>query len=122
MSLQREVLFPHDPDRIVELADMFRLMADATRLRIILLCLEKAQSVGAIAQVLEVSPSLVSHHLRLLRASRLIQATRQGQHVFYLVSDEHVRRMLGDMSDHLTEDFCDIDPDSTSVSPPDPKS
>jgi ArsR family transcriptional regulator len=56
------------------------------------------------AQRLNLSPSLVSHHLRLLRAARLLQAERQGRQVFYQVTDEHVLRTLGDMVDHVAEE------------------
>lgn len=90
-------------DQSAELADVFRLMADPTRLRIILFCLDAPKSVSVIAEALKLSPSLVSHHLRLLRASRLIQARREGNRVFYMVTDEHIRRTLTDMVDHVAE-------------------
>ena len=91
-------------EEVHELAEMFRLMSDPSRLRIILTCLTDQVSVGDMAQRLGFTPSLVSHHLRLLRAARLLQAERQGRQVFYQVTDEHVRRMLGNMVDHVAED------------------
>jgi ArsR family transcriptional regulator len=91
-------------DETIELADLFRLMADPTRLRLTLMCLRQAHSVGVMADTLGLSASLVSHHLRLLRASRLIQAQRRGNRVYYLVTDEHIRRMLSDMVDHVAEE------------------
>ena len=91
-------------DQIYELAEMFRLMSDPSRLRIVLSCLSEQVSVGEMANRLRLSPSLVSHHLRLLRAARLLQAERQGRQVFYQVTDEHVLRMLGDMVDHVAEE------------------
>ena len=81
-------------DQTTELADMFRLMSDPSRLRIILACLETPVSVGDMANQLGLSASLVSHHLRLLRAGRLLQAERRGNRVFYLITDEHIRRVL----------------------------
>jgi len=60
--------------------------------------------VGDMADRLGLSGSLVSHHLRLLRAARLLQAERRGRQVFYVVGDAHVRSMLTDMSDHVTEE------------------
>ncbi|HYD30098.1 MAG TPA: metalloregulator ArsR/SmtB family transcription factor [Azospirillaceae bacterium] len=90
-------------DRVAEMADMFRLMSDPSRLRIILACLETPASVGDMAQTLGLSASLVSHHLRLLRAGRLIQAERRGNRVYYLITDEHIRRVLSDMVDHVAE-------------------
>ncbi len=90
-------------DQTAELADVFRLMADPTRLRIILFCLDHPKSVSVMAESLKLSASLVSHHLRLLRASRLIQSRREGNRVFYMVTDEHIRRTLTDMVDHVAE-------------------
>lgn len=90
-------------DQVTELTDMFRLMSDPSRLRIILACLHTPVAVGDIAQTLGLSASLVSHHLRLLRAGRLIQAERRGNRVFYLITDEHIRRVLSDMVDHISE-------------------
>jgi len=91
-------------DEVVELAEMFRLMSDPTRLKIILACLDEPASVGAMAERLDISPSLVSHHLRLLRAARLLQADRRGRMVFYVVGDPHIRSMLTDMADHVAEE------------------
>ncbi len=98
-------------DQTAELADMFRLMADPSRLRITLFCLDAPKSVGVMAEELHLSASLVSHHLRLLRASRLIQADRRGNRVFYTVTDEHIRRMLTDMVDHVAEEHAELDSD-----------
>ena len=91
-------------DAVYELAEVFRLMSDPSRLRIILSCLNEQVSVSDMANRLGLTPSLVSHHLRLLRAARLLTADRQGRQVFYQVTDEHVRRMLGNMVDHVAED------------------
>ena len=90
-------------DQVVELAEMFRLMSDPTRLRIILACLDAPVSVGDMAEGLGLSASLVSHHLRLLRAARLLQADRRGRQVFYVVGDSHIRSMLTDLVDHGAE-------------------
>src|SRR3954451_13056428 len=90
-------------DQVVELAEMFRLMSDPTRLKIILACLDAPAAVGEMAERLGISASLVSHHLRLLRAARLLQADRRGRQVFYAVQDEHIRSMLSDMVDHVAE-------------------
>jgi DNA-binding transcriptional ArsR family regulator len=61
------------------------------------------------ANQLGLSASLVSHHLRLLRAGRLIQAERRGNRVFYLITDEHIRRVLSDMVDHVAESVPDLE-------------
>lgn len=96
-------------DQVVELAEMFRLMSDPTRLRIILACLDEPAPVGEMAERIGISGSLASHHLRLLRAARLLQAERRGRQVFYAVSDGHVRSMLSDMVDHVSEDAAEPD-------------
>jgi DNA-binding transcriptional ArsR family regulator len=88
---------------VAELADMFRLLGEATRLRIVLACLGGPIAVGDIATQLDLSASLVSHHLRLLRAARLVQAERQGKQVFYAAADQHVSGMLADMLEHIAE-------------------
>ena len=59
-------------DQVVELAEMFRLMSDPTRLKIILACLDDPAAVGEMADRLAISASLVSHHLRLLRDARVL--------------------------------------------------
>lgn len=91
-------------DLVVELAETFRLMSDPTRLKIIIACLDAPAAVGEMAERLGISASLVSHHLRLLRAARLLQADRRGRQVFYVVGDEHIRSMLTDMVDHVSEE------------------
>lgn len=94
---------------VAELADMFRLLGDTTRLRIVLACLGDPISVGDIAGQLELSPSLVSHHLRLLRAARVVKADRQGKQVFYAAADQHVSGVLADMLEHIAEPHPDAD-------------
>jgi ArsR family transcriptional regulator, lead/cadmium/zinc/bismuth-responsive transcriptional repressor len=90
-------------DQTHELADMFRLMGDHSRLRIVLQCLEGPTAVGEIAERLGLSPSLVSHHLRLLRAARIVRAEREGKHVYYSAADAHISGVLRDMMEHLVE-------------------
>jgi DNA-binding transcriptional ArsR family regulator len=94
---------------VAELADMFRLLGDTTRLRIVLACLDDPISVGDIAGQLQLSPSLVSHHLRLLRAARVVKADRQGKQVFYAAADQHVSGVLADMLEHIAEPHLDAD-------------
>lgn len=90
-------------EEITELADIFRLMGDPSRLRIVLTCLYGPVSVNEIAEFLGLSQSLVSHHLRLLRAARILKAERRGKQVFYTAADDHVRGVLEDMVEHISE-------------------
>lgn len=92
-----------DRSPIGPLAEMFRLLGDPTRLRIVLACLDGPIPVGRIAAQLDLSPSLVSHHLRLLRAARLVRSERAGKSVLYEAADAHVRSVILDMLEHVGE-------------------
>ena len=91
-------------DQALQLAETFHLLGDANRLRLVCACLDGGVSVQALAERLGLSPSLASHHLRLLRAARLMRTERQGKRVFYHVADDHIRRVLEDMIEHLQEE------------------
>ncbi len=93
-----------DDDRAPELADLFRLLGDPSRLRIVIACRDAPVAVSAIAEGLGLSLSLVSHHLRLLRAARLVRGLREGKQIFYQVADHHVRGMITDMLEHIAEE------------------
>lgn len=86
------------------LAETFRLLGDRSRLRILASCLDGPRSVGDIAESLDLSQTLVSHHLRLLRGARLVKGERQSRQVFYALADDHVSDMLRDMIQHVGED------------------
>ena len=64
-------------------------------------------SVGDIADRLDLSLSLVSHHLRLLRGARLVRGERQAKQIFYEIADQHVSQVLQDMTTHISEDHTD---------------
>lgn len=89
------------------LAETFRLLGDPTRLRILFFCLDAPRSVGDIAASLDLSQSLVSHHLRLLRGARLVRGNRQAKQIFYELADKHVSDMLVDMAHHVCEEHSD---------------
>lgn len=98
-----ELINTSDASLIEQLADLFSLMGDATRLRIIMTCLRKPISVSAIAQRLDLSQPLVSHHLRLLKAARMVKAQRRGKQIFYVAADAHVQCVIEDMVTHFSE-------------------
>ena len=95
---------------ITQLADLFHLLGDTTRLRIVLSCLPAPIAVGDIAARLELSSSLVSHHLRLLRAARIVKAERKGKQMFYSAADAHITGVLADMLEHIAEPDNGIEP------------
>ncbi len=90
-------------DDVQQLADLFALLGDVTRLRIVMACASSPTNVGDIADQLGLSPSLVSHHLRLLRGARLVRAERRGKQVFYSPLDDHVQDVIADMIEHVAE-------------------
>tara|TARA_R110001592_G_scaffold217563_1_gene471447 strand:- start:203 stop:541 length:339 start_codon:yes stop_codon:yes gene_type:complete len=92
-----------DEAKAVELAEIFRLMGDQNRLRIILACTGDPICVGDIAAELGIAPSLVSHNLRLLKATRLVRANRKGKQIYYTVADDHISCVIADMVDHVSE-------------------
>lgn len=94
--------------QLPQLADLFRLLGDPTRLRIVVACLRGPTAVGDLAVTLELTPTLVSHHLRLLRAARLVKFERRGKHVLYSTADRHVSDMVQDMIEHIAEPHPEI--------------
>ena len=87
-----------------ELAEVFHLLGEENRLRLVHACLDEPVSVHELSERVGISSSLVSHHLRLLRAARLVRGEKRGRQVFYRAADEHVRRMLHDMVEHVGEE------------------
>lgn len=94
---------PIQDDHVHELADIFRLLGDPNRLKIVIACIHEKISVGDIAEKTQISQPLVSHHLRLLKAARLLRHEKQGKQVFYALSDDHIRCVLEDMLTHINE-------------------
>ncbi|WP_413062363.1 ArsR/SmtB family transcription factor (plasmid) [Sphingomonas carotinifaciens] len=90
-------------DEGTQLAELFRLLGEPNRLRLVVACLDGPRSVGDLTEQVGVSQSLVSQHLRLLRAGRLLKQTRSGRNVFYELPDCHIRTMLTNMMDHVLE-------------------
>lgn len=101
---------PVSDSSVAQLADLFHLLGDPTRLRIVLACLRTPTAVSDIAGTLQLSSSLVSHHLRLLRAARIVKAERQGKQVFYSAADAHISGVLTDMLEHIAEPITGTEP------------
>ena len=96
-------IYTESDPAIAQLADLFHLLGDPTRLRIVLACVATPIAVSEIATTLNLSSSLVSHHLRLLRAARIVKSERQGKQVFYTAADAHISGVLSDMLEHIAE-------------------
>jgi DNA-binding transcriptional ArsR family regulator len=95
---------PQPDDTLEQLAEIFRLLGDPNRLKIIIACVSEDKAVGDIAEEVGLSQPLVSHHLRLLKAARLVRHKKQGKQTFYGLSDDHVRCVLDDMLVHVNEE------------------
>lgn len=75
-------------------AEVFSLLSDATRVRLILALREGEQAVGELAEQVGKSPTVVSQHLAKLRWGRIVQARQEGTRVFYSLIDEHARQLV----------------------------
>ena len=93
-----------DEDQATELAEIFRVLGDPNRLRIAVIRLGEPLCVTDIAECVGLSAALVSHHLRLLKAARFVQAKRRGKQVFYGTLDDRVRCVIWDMVGHVGGD------------------
>jgi DNA-binding transcriptional ArsR family regulator len=89
------------PGDVAELADVFALLADPGRLRVLVAMLEGEMCVCDLAAVARASESAVSHHLRLLRAHRVVQVRRAGRMAYYRLADAHVRMLLDVALTHI---------------------
>lgn len=89
------------PRQVALIAETYRLLGDPTRLGVLLACMEAPTPVGDIAARVGVAPSLASHHLRLLKAARLVRGERRERQILYALDDDHIRHMLADMIDHV---------------------
>ncbi len=96
------------PQELTILSETFRLLGDPTRLRILARCMAGPAAVSEISEDLDLSQSLVSHHLRLLRGARLVRGERQSKNVFYDIADTHVSGMISDMIHHIREDEAEL--------------
>jgi ArsR family transcriptional regulator, lead/cadmium/zinc/bismuth-responsive transcriptional repressor len=88
---------------IQQLADTFSVLSDPTRLKILLALKELELCVCDLADALKLSPSAVSHQLRVLRATRLVKFRRAGKKAFYTLDDDHIVSLLDEASDHIQE-------------------
>lgn len=86
-----------------DLAELFKIFGDATRIRILLVLFQSEVCVYDLAKLLNMTPSAISHQLRLLKQARLVKSRREGKIVFYSLADSHVRTMLDQGMEHIRE-------------------
>ena len=88
---------------LYDLAELFKIFGDSTRIRILYALLESELCVCDIAKLINASQSAVSHQLRVLKASKLVKFRREGKIVFYSLADAHVLRILSQGMEHIEE-------------------
>lgn len=93
---------PED-EYLYDLAELFKVFGDTTRIKILYALLESKLCVGDIAQILGLSQSAVSHQLRILKDSKLVKFRRNGKIIFYSLDDDHVRNMISMGMEHVEE-------------------
>lgn len=86
-----------------DLSDLFKLFGDTTRIKILYLLFERELCVCDIAALLNMTQSAISHQLKTLKNSKLVKYRREGKVVFYSLADNHVRSIIAQGMDHLTE-------------------
>lgn len=92
-----------DDEYLYDLAELFKVFGDSTRIRILYALFESELCVGDMAQILNLSQSAVSHQLRILKDAKLVKFRRQGKIIFYALDDDHVRTMLSMGMEHVEE-------------------
>ncbi|MFV0422404.1 ArsR/SmtB family transcription factor [Oleidesulfovibrio sp.] len=90
-------------DDLGALAELFKVLGDKTRARILEALAVSELCVCDLAAILCLSQSAVSHQLRLLRASKLVRYRKEGKNVFYALDDDHVRQLFRQALDHVQE-------------------
>ncbi len=105
-EVERDMLavdgMPED-EMLYDLADLFKVFSDTTRIKILFALMEQDLNVGEIADAVGASQSAVSHQLRTLKQARLVKFTRSGKTVTYSLSDDHVYVMLAQGLTHICE-------------------
>ncbi|GFN36546.1 ArsR/SmtB family transcription factor [Tepidimicrobium xylanilyticum] len=94
----------YNEEIINELAQIFKALADPTRLKIIYVLSESPLCVHDIANLLDMTQSAISHHLRLLRNLRLVKFKKEGKSVIYSLDDDHVLQLFHQGLDHVKHD------------------
>jgi ArsR family transcriptional regulator len=97
-------LVPLDAHAAAHVAELFRAFSDGSRVQIVLALMEGERNVSALAELVGVSESAVSHHLRGLRQMRLVEARRRGRQVFYRMTDPHIVSLVRQGVAHVLED------------------
>lgn len=92
-----------DDNYLYDVADLFKLFADSTRIRILYVLSIEELSVGEIARRLEMNQSAVSHQLMILKSGKLVKNRREGKTIYYSLADSHVINIIAQGLEHVQE-------------------
>ena len=92
-----------DEEVLYNLSELFKIFGDSTRIRILYVLFESEMCVCDIAQLLNMNQSAITHQLRALKQSKLVKSRREGKTVFYSLADSHVRTIIDQGVEHVTE-------------------
>lgn len=92
-----------EEELLYDLAELYKVFGDSTRIKILYALFESELCVCDIAQLLNMSISAISHQLRVLKQARLVRFRREGKTVFYALADEHVHTIIGQGMEHISE-------------------
>ena len=90
-------------EKLYDLAELFKVFGDTTRVKIISALFEAEMCVCDIAELLSMTPSAISHQLRVLRQARLVKHRKEGKVVFYSLDDEHIKTIFNQGLEHILE-------------------
>ena len=89
---------------LYDLAELFKVFGDSTRIRILFVLFEAEVCVCDLAQALNMTQSAISHQLRILKQNKLVKSRREGKSIFYSLADGHVRTIIAQGREHIEED------------------
>ena len=92
-----------DEDELYDIAELFKVFGDSTRIRILYVLFESELCVCDLAQTLNMNQSAVSHQLKVLKQAKLVKNRRDGKSIIYSLDDEHVRTIIAMGIDHIEE-------------------
>jgi ArsR family transcriptional regulator len=93
-----------DEEDLYDLAELFKVFGDSTRIRILFVLFESEVCVCDIAQALNMTQSAISHQLKILKQSKLVKSRREGKSIFYSLADSHVGTIIYQGLEHIEED------------------
>lgn len=103
MEKQNNLSVLKENTEIEALTQLFKVLSDPTRMRILLLISLQEKCVNEVADELNMSEAAVSHHLRILRMNDLVRYRRDGKLIFYELDDDHVRLIMAQGKEHVNE-------------------